>query len=137
MMAMARMKLQVGTREAAAEALTFAAEASHIGHTSRLSWATAISASLTAEAFFKLGDPQTALARSREAIANIGEEPFEGAEGVLARHARIARVIDPESAEGARQRARQIVQDIAERIEDDAVRLRYLQSRHVREVLES
>ncbi len=137
LMGMARLKLEEGSRASFGEALGFAAEAASIGRQAHLSWVEAMGTSLVAEAHWKLGDQAEAVARSQEAVERVGEAGFEGAEHVLARHARIGSALDPEGSARARDRARRIVRSIAGHIKDEAERLRYLQSRPTRDVLES
>lgn len=103
-----------------------------------MGWGVVKGLSLAAEAHMKLGDPETALGLSENAIAMLEAQQVEDAESVWARHARIAASAgQSEAAENARKAAADLVARIQRNIADGQARRRYLQSARVRAILES
>lgn len=127
-----------GTDDSVRVALEHAQVAHRLGEERGMGWGVVKGLSLAAEAHMKLGDPETALGLSENAIAMLEAQQVEDAESVWARHARIAASAgQSEAAENARKAAADLVARIQRNIADGQARRRYLQSARVRAILES
>lgn len=135
-LSMVQVQLALDSPESLDEAQKHAVEAHTLASNSGLVWARARALSLKAEVHSRRGESEEALRLSLEAVDLVGEQIFEGAEQILAGHARIAKETKPRSAKQARKLARDMVRATGQRIADSAQRRRYLASAHVRQVLD-
>lgn len=132
---LAEIKLALRAPEKTREALELGNEATELGNQANLPWARALGSSLSAEAHMMLGDLETACALSCKAVSLLEGSDVDGAEYILARHARIARDLDPKSAARARFMARSIIEKQASRLGNIATRKRFMSSQGVRSIL--
>jgi len=135
-LALTESRLAEGGESAVRDALMLAEEARHKGVQASLTWASARGASLAAEGYSRLGDPETARRLSTLAVSHLASGTVDGAEHVLLRHAELLATVDPAASTAARAEARRLVEERRDRIADPIVRRTFLRSSAVRRVLE-